>query len=104
MSAWFDACGVSEVLDGEFQIHTVGDWIVALYRIGDGWYAIEDVCTHDGGELAGGPVDGYSVECLRHGARFDLRDGSALCAPAYTPTRTLRTRVEAERVWIEMPA
>lgn len=87
--------------DGEFRIVDVQGVIVALYRIGDGYYAIEDVCTHDGGELAGGPVDGYTVECLRHGAVFDLRDGAALCPPAYTPTRSLRTRVDTGRVWIE---
>lgn len=103
MTGWMDAAGAAELADGEFVIVTVADWIVALYRIGDGFYAIEDVCTHDGGELAGGPVEGYSVECLRHGARFDLRDGSALCPPAYVPTRTLRTRVEQGRVWIEIP-
>lgn len=101
MTTWVDAAAADELADGEFRIVEVGGVIVALYRIGDGYYAIEDVCTHDGGELAGGPVDGYTVECLRHGAVFDLRDGAALCPPAYTPTRSLRTRVDVGRVWIE---
>lgn len=103
MTQWMDAAAQSELADGEFVIVSVSDWIVALYRIGEGYYAIEDVCTHDGGELAGGPIEGFTVECLRHGAKFDLRDGAALCPPAYTPTRTLRTRVEAGRVWVEVP-
>ena len=42
------------------------------------FYAIEDVCTHDGGILTGGPVEGDEVVCPRHGARFCVRTGEAL--------------------------
>ena len=52
-----------------------------MFNIDGELYAIEDVCTHDGGELAGGPIEGYEIECLRHGAKFDLRTGAALSAP-----------------------
>lgn len=102
-SEWIAAAGETELADGEFRILEVAGLIVALYRIGDGYYAIEDVCTHDGGELAGGPVEGFEIECLRHGARFDLRTGAALCAPAHVPTRTLRTRVRDGQIWIAAP-
>ena len=57
------------------------------------FYAIDDVCTHDGGELAGGAVEGDVVICPRHGARFCLRTGAALTPPAYEPVRTYPTRV-----------
>jgi 3-phenylpropionate/trans-cinnamate dioxygenase ferredoxin component len=53
----------------------------------------EDVCTHDGGGLAGGAVEGDQVICPRHGARFCLRTGRALSAPAYEPVRSYMTRV-----------
>jgi 3-phenylpropionate/trans-cinnamate dioxygenase ferredoxin subunit len=54
---------------------------------------VEDVCSHDGAELAGGPVDDHQVICPRHGARFCLRSGRALTPPAYEPVRTFQTRV-----------
>jgi 3-phenylpropionate/trans-cinnamate dioxygenase ferredoxin subunit len=99
---WFDA-GSASLLEGEYRTFFIGDLPVALYRVGDAYYAIEDICTHDGGELASGPVFDFEVECIRHGARFDLRTGACTHGPAYIGTRSLRTRVHAGRVWVERP-
>lgn len=76
-----------------------GDAAIAVFNIDGELYAIEDVCTHDGGELAGGPLEGFAVECPRHGAKFDVRTGEALCAPAYLPTAKFPVMVEADAVW-----
>ena len=67
------------------------------------FYAIDDICTHDGGELAGGAVEGDVVICPRHGARFCLRTGAALTPPAYEPVRTYPTRVVDGKVEIQAP-
>lgn len=99
MSDWIRVCATSELLPGEFQLAYDGDTAIAVFNIDGAFYAIEDVCTHDGGELAGGPIDGYQIECLRHGARFDLRTGAALSAPAYTPTVSFPVKVENDAVW-----
>ena len=64
------------------------------------WGAIEDVCTHDGGELASGTLDGYEVECPRHGARFDVRTGAARCPPAYEPTAKFPLKVEDGSIFV----
>ena len=82
MIGWIRVCAREELLPGEYQLAYDGDTAIAVFNIDGAYYAIEDVCTHDGGELAGGPVDGFEIECLRHGARFDLRTGAALCPPA----------------------
>jgi len=103
MQAWFDACAEQALVEGEFLSLVIDDVMVALYRVGDAYYAIEDMCTHDGGELAGGPREGFEVECIRHGARFDLRTGACTVGPAYVPTRSLRTQIRGGRVWIERP-
>jgi 3-phenylpropionate/trans-cinnamate dioxygenase ferredoxin subunit len=55
---------------------------IALLRIGGAWYAIADVCTHDEGPLGEGDLDGFEIECPRHGARFDVRSGKVLHLPA----------------------
>jgi 3-phenylpropionate/trans-cinnamate dioxygenase ferredoxin subunit len=99
MIDWVRVCATSELLPGEFKIAFDGDAAIAVFNIYGELYAIEDVCTHDGGELAGGPIEGYSVECLRHGAKFDLRTGEALCPPAYAPTTKFPVKIEDGSVW-----
>lgn len=44
--------------------------------------SIDNVCTHDGGDLAGGVLDDNEIVCPRHGARFNVRAGAATAAPA----------------------
>ena len=99
MLDWIRVCATAELLPGEFKIAFDGDVAIAVFNIDGEFYALEDVCTHDGGELAGGPIEGYSIECLRHGAKFDLRTGEALCPPAYAPTAKFPVRVEDGSVW-----
>ncbi len=52
--------------------------MIAVARSGEAYFAIEDVCTHDGAELTGGAIEGTEIICPRHGARFCLRTGEAL--------------------------
>ena len=99
MIGWIRVCAREELLPGEYQLAYDGYTAIAVFNIDGAYYAIEDVCTHDGGELAGGPVDGFEIECLRHGARFDLRTGAALCPPAYTPTVVFPVKLEDGVVW-----
>jgi nitrite reductase/ring-hydroxylating ferredoxin subunit len=99
MSDWIRVCSSAELLPGEFRIAYDGDTAIAVFNIDGAFYAIEDVCTHDGGELAGGPIDGFEIECLRHGAKFDVRTGDAVCPPAYIPTLTFPVKLEDGSVW-----
>lgn len=64
--------------------------LIAVFNVDDEqFYAVEDVCSHDGGPLAEGDViDAYEIICPRHGARFDMRTGDALCMPAFEPIET----------------
>jgi 3-phenylpropionate/trans-cinnamate dioxygenase ferredoxin subunit len=67
---------------------------VAVFNLEGELFAIEDVCTHDAGTLTGGTIEGDCIVCPRHGARFSIRTGAALSAPAYEPTACLPVRVE----------
>ncbi len=89
---WVRVAALGDLLPGEFKVVWDGDTPIAVYNIDGDLYAIEDRCTHDDGELAGGERHGYELECARHGARFDLRTGAALSAPAYVPTATFPVR------------
>jgi 3-phenylpropionate/trans-cinnamate dioxygenase ferredoxin subunit len=65
-------------------------------------YAIEDVCTHDGGELDQGELEGCRIMCPRHGAYFDVTTGAALTLPAILPVETFPVRVEAGEIFVEV--
>jgi 3-phenylpropionate/trans-cinnamate dioxygenase ferredoxin subunit len=99
MTEWTRVCATHELLPGEYRVAAVDGVQVAVFNIDGALYAIEDVCTHDGGELTGGPLHGAEIECPRHGARFDVRSGAALCAPAYEATAKFPVKVEAGAVW-----
>lgn len=94
MDEWIKVCAQDELLPGEFKVVWDDDTAIAVYNLEGNLYAIEDVCTHDGGELAGGEVCGFEVECPRHGARFDVRTGEVKEAPATEPVASFPVRVE----------
>lgn len=94
MSHWQDVTPADALSPGQFEIVDFDDIDVAVFNVGGEFFAIEDVCTHDGAELAGGPVDGAVITCPRHGAQFDLRTGAVLAPPAYEPVRTFPVRIE----------
>jgi 3-phenylpropionate/trans-cinnamate dioxygenase ferredoxin subunit len=60
---------------------------ILVCNVGGTYYAIEDVCTHDGAPLDQGRLDGACVTCPRHGATFDVRDGTPTL-PAVLPVMT----------------
>ncbi len=97
---WIDAGPAADLPDGGTKSFAAGKRMVAVARSGDRFYAIEDVCTHDGEPLTGGEIEGDEIVCPRHGARFCLRTGEALTPPAYEPVRVYETRIEAGRLWV----
>jgi len=99
MADWVRVCAMSELLPGEYRNVFDGDTPIAVFNLDGSLYAIEDICTHDGGELTGGPVDGHEIECLRHGARFDITTGAVLCPPAYEPVAKFPVKVEGGVVY-----
>ncbi|MGA8052647.1 MAG: non-heme iron oxygenase ferredoxin subunit [Burkholderiales bacterium] len=86
MSDWTRVGHAADIAPGEHRLVDVDGTQIAIFNLDGEFFAIEDVCTHDGGELAGGAVEGDVVICPRHGARFCIRTGEALSPPAYEPT------------------
>jgi 3-phenylpropionate/trans-cinnamate dioxygenase ferredoxin component len=93
-SDWITVAPVADVPPGDYAQIEIDGALVAVFNILGEFYAIDDICTHDGGELAGGAVEDHVVICPRHGARFCLRTGAALTPPAYEPVRTYKTRIK----------
>ena len=92
----------SELPEAGKTVVEVGDRIVAVFHVSGTFWALDDVCTHDGGTLADGPLDGHAIACARHGATFDIRDGRALSMPATEPTVAHEVKVEGDQVMIRL--
>jgi 3-phenylpropionate/trans-cinnamate dioxygenase ferredoxin subunit len=97
---WIDAGPTENLRDGDAISIPVGRRMIAVVRSGDSYFAIEDICTHDGAQLTGGAIEGAEIICPRHGARFCLRTGEALSPPAYEPVRVFATKIEGGRLWV----
>jgi len=93
----------SDVPAGRAEVFDVEDRKIAVFRLEDGFFAIEDICTHDGGPLAEGEIEEDQVICPRHGARFNIKTGAALTLPAVTPVDSYPVRVEGNELFIGLP-
>ena len=106
MVNWFDVVLESEFRPGGSHLVEANNFMVAVFSLDGKYYAIKDVCTHDGSPMLGcglppeDMVEGDQVICPRHGARFCIRTGAALEPPAYEPVETYIVRVENGMVQI----
>lgn len=76
---------------------------IVLFQIGERYFCIEDVCSHQEVALSDGRVDGCKVECPKHGSWFDLESGKALNLPAVKPVKTYPIKVEGDDIFVEEP-
>jgi 3-phenylpropionate/trans-cinnamate dioxygenase ferredoxin component len=76
---------------------------VIIFNVDGTYYCIADLCTHDGGPLEDGELIGCEIECPRHGARFDIRDGRATQMPAITGIPIYAVKVENGDIYVEKP-
>ncbi len=102
MSEFFLVAKVSELPPGGKKLVEVDDIPVALFNVAGNFFAIEDVCTHDGGPLAEGELEGDEIECPRHGARFNVRTGAALCMPAIEAVECYEVKVEGDGILVRV--
>ena len=98
---WVRVCATTELLPGESKVAWDGDTPIVVFNYDGDFYALEDRCSHEDFELSAGyyDADEATVECALHGAKFDVRDGRVLCAPAYLPVPKFPVKVEDGAVW-----
>jgi 3-phenylpropionate/trans-cinnamate dioxygenase ferredoxin subunit len=104
VSPVIDVCPVAELAPGQTHLVTWEDLEIGVVNCGGTIYAIEDRCSHDDGPLAEGPVDQSTctIECPRHGSRFDLKTGKPLSLPAYVPVDTFPVIIDEEMIKLEV--
>jgi 3-phenylpropionate/trans-cinnamate dioxygenase ferredoxin subunit len=100
MAEWVDVAPASEFGSNSWRTVEIDDVTILVFNLGGEYYAIEDLCTHDYSPLLGGDIEGEEIICPRHGARFNIKTGEALTAPAYEPLPTFPVRIEGGMVQV----
>jgi nitrite reductase/ring-hydroxylating ferredoxin subunit len=75
---------------------------IALFSVEGAFHALSDTCTHRGGPLSAGDVEGTEVTCPWHGAKFDLRTGAVLGPPAQSGVKSYPVKVTGLDIEIEI--
>ena len=104
MAEFVPVAKISEIPEQGRKLVEIDDRLVVVFQAGGSFYAIDDVCTHDGGPLGDGVLEGFAVACPRHGAKFDIRDGRALSMPAIKPTKAHEVKVDGENILVRLSA
>jgi 3-phenylpropionate/trans-cinnamate dioxygenase ferredoxin subunit len=94
---------VDELANGERLFLEVDGMPIAVFNVAGKYFAIEDICSHDQGSVAEGEIIDHSIECPRHGARFDLNSGKALSMPAVVDIAAYPVRVEGQNLLVGFP-
>lgn len=102
MSAFVRVAKTSDLPDSGKLLAEVDDRIVALFRVGGEVFCLDDVCTHDGGPLSDGQLEDHAIACPRHGAKFDIRTGTALTMPATVDTAAHEVKVEGDEILVRL--
>lgn len=98
MSKWINVAPVDEFTVGKSQLVETENTEIAVFNLDGKYFAIEDICTHDGSPMLGcglapeDVIDGDQLVCPRHGARFCIRTGAALTPPAYDAVARFQVR------------
>lgn len=100
--AWARACSLGELVDQLPLGVVVEEVAVCIVQIGDEVFAVHDECTHEEVPLSEGEVEDGSIECWRHGSRFDLRTGDVLNPPALKPVMVYPARVVDAEVQVDV--
>ncbi len=94
MSDWIAVAAQNVFTPGTSHTIDIDGTEIAVFNLSGEYYAIENICTHDGGSLSGGKVDCDQIICPRHGARFSIKTGQVMAPPAYEDISTFPVRVE----------
>ena len=100
MSEWIDVSNINDFKSGSKKVIDIDGTMVIVVNIAGNYFAIEDICTHDGGDLSGGRIEADTIICPRHGAKFCLKTGEALTPPAFEAVSTFPTRIVEHKLQV----
>jgi 3-phenylpropionate/trans-cinnamate dioxygenase ferredoxin subunit len=92
----------ADVPPGSVRVFQVKGRSIALANLDGAFYAVDNLCTHDNGPLGEGTLWNGTIECPRHGARFDVKTGAVKALPAVRPVRTYPVRLDGDEVSVDV--
>lgn len=92
--AWLKICELDSVKGNGKYSFKVGDYDIVVYNNNGKLYVFENRCSHEDYPLIEGRIEGDEIECPRHGARFNIQSGEALCMPAVVPIKVFKIKIE----------
>ena len=101
MAAWHRVAAEADLAENMPLAVRIGDLSIAVVRLEDGIFAVNDICTHEYALLSDGYCEDGKLECPLHQACFDIRTGAALNEPAEVPVATYKVKVEGGEVFVE---
>lgn len=102
MSQWVKAGHENNFKNGVQLVEPNGKPI-AIFHLEDGYYAIDDTCSHEEASLSEGEIEDGKIECPLHGAMFDIRTGKNVSLPAVLPVKSYPLKIENGEIYLEMP-
>jgi 3-phenylpropionate/trans-cinnamate dioxygenase ferredoxin subunit len=100
--AFIRAASMRDVSSGQVQVVEVEDEEIVLCNVQGTIYAIANLCTHDDGPVGEGELIGHEIECPRHGARFDVRNGEARSLPAVVAIPTYPVQIAGDEILVDV--
>ena len=94
MTDWVDVAPIDELQPGDHKSIEIGYEQIIIFNIDGEFYALQDHCTHDGGVLSDGVIDGEQIMCSRHGARYCIKTGEVQGPPAFESIATFPLRIQ----------
>lgn len=91
---------LKDVPEGQAKSFEIAGDKIVLCKVENEVFAVADLCSHDNAPLGGGELDDHQIECPRHGARFDIKTGKALCLPAITAIPVYDIELRGEEIWV----
>jgi 3-phenylpropionate/trans-cinnamate dioxygenase ferredoxin subunit len=101
MSTWISVFSVDDIENGQHRVVDIDDTEVVIFKVDNDFFAIENVCSHDGGEIASGDLENGEIICPRHSARFCIKTGDVKSPPAYEGVESYAVRIENNIVQIQ---
>ena len=102
MAEFVKIASTADIPLGKVNVYEVDGRQIAVCNVDGTFYAIDDICTHDGGSLDQGELEDDQIECPRHGARFDVKTGRALTLPAVMPVQSYPVQVNGDAIEVSV--
>jgi len=101
MARWIKISNEKEFV-GEVQVFEYQEKPIAIFKLDDGYYAIDDICSHEEASLSEGAIEDGKIECPLHGALFDIRTGGNLTLPAVLPVKSYPVKVDNGAIYLQI--